>query len=126
MKLKFNISYSYETININTKHKPAWFTEMNSYGLILNHPILYDKGKLIHESLIISEYLDNVYSVNKLMPQDGYTKAINQMLIEAFQRVPAFLYKSIKFKDTEAFNEIFKILDHFEAFINTDYFGGNL
>jgi len=60
------------------------------------------------------------------MPQDGYTKAINQMLIEAFQRVPAFLYKSIKFKDTEAFNEIFKILDHFEVFINSDYFGGNL
>lgn len=92
----------------------------------LNHPILYGNGKLIHESLIICEYLDNVYPQNKLITTQGYAKARHQMLIEAFQRVAAFLYKSVKYKDPEAFHEIFKILNNFESFLSDDYFGGML
>lgn len=59
------------------------------------------------------------------MPTDPYIKTMNQMLIEAFQRVAAFLYKSVKFKDVEAFNEILKILNNFEKFLSADFFGGS-
>jgi len=59
-----------------------------------------------------------------LYPLDAYVKAKNQMLIESFQRVAALLYKGLKFKDAEAFNEINKILDSFEKTLTEDYFGG--
>ncbi len=46
------------------------------------------------------------------------------MLIDSFQRVAGFLFKALKFKDAEAFNEIYKILDCYEKFLTEDYFGG--
>lgn len=46
------------------------------------------------------------------------------MLIDNFQRVAALLFKSLKFKDPEAFNEISKILDNYEKSLTEDYFGG--
>lgn len=46
------------------------------------------------------------------------------MLIDSFQRVAAALFKALKFKDPEAFNEICKILDNYEKALIEDYFGG--
>jgi hypothetical protein len=51
-------------------------------------------------------------------------KAKGQMLIDNFQRIAALLFKSLKFKDPEAFNEICKILDNYEKALTEDYFGG--
>ena len=48
------------------------------------------------------------------------------MLIDGFQRVAGFLFKALKFKDAEAFNEIYKILDSYEKYLAEDYFGGKL
>lgn len=65
-----------------------------------------------------------MYPQNKLIPTDAYQKARNQMLIDNFQRIAALLFKSLKFKDAEAFNEISKILDNYEKSLVEDYFGG--
>ena len=46
------------------------------------------------------------------------------MLIDNFQRIAALLFKSLKFKDPEAFNEICKILDNYEKSLTEDFFGG--
>lgn len=46
------------------------------------------------------------------------------MLIDSFQRVAGYLFKALKFKDAEAFNEIYKILDSYEKYFTEDYFGG--
>lgn len=46
------------------------------------------------------------------------------MLIENFQRVAALLFKALKFKDPEAFNEICKILDHYEKTLSENFFCG--
>ena len=35
------------------------------------------------------------------------------------------LFKALKFKDAEAFNEIYKILDGYEKFLSADFFGGS-
>jgi hypothetical protein len=67
---------------------------------------------------------DAIYPQNKLMPADPYTKARHHMLVENFQRVAALLYKGMKFKDPEAYNEINKILDNYEKALEGDYFGG--
>jgi len=46
------------------------------------------------------------------------------MLIDGFQRIAALLFKSLKFKDPEAFNEICKILENYEKSLTEDYFDG--
>lgn len=46
------------------------------------------------------------------------------MLIDNFQRVAGLLYKSLKFKDKEAFNEIHKVLANYEKVLTESYFGG--
>jgi hypothetical protein len=46
------------------------------------------------------------------------------MLIETFQRIAALLFKALKFKDVEAYNEINKILETFEKNLIDKYFGG--
>ena len=45
----------HETVNINTKRKPEWYSEINPMGTV---PCLqYKDDKVITDSLIISEYL---------------------------------------------------------------------
>lgn len=118
----------YETINVNSKKRPEWFSsELNPLSLQINHPCLHiDENKVIHESIIISEYLDSVYPEVKLIPKDIYERSINHMLIDGFQRVAGYLFKALKFKDAEAFNEIYKILDSYEKYLDgKDHFNGN-
>ncbi len=66
-----------------------------------------------------------MYPENKLMPSDAFEKAKSQMLIETFQRVVGLLFKALKFKDAEAYNEINKVLDIYEKVLAGDYFGGS-
>lgn len=112
-----------EIVNINAKRRPEWYLEKNPLGLV---PTLqHDDGKQVNESFIISEYLDGIYPQNKLIPTEPYVKARNQMLIDNFQRIAALLFRSLKFKDAEAFNEISKILDNYEKALGSeDFFGG--
>jgi hypothetical protein len=46
------------------------------------------------------------------------------MLIETFQRIAALLFKALKFKDIEAYNEINKVLETFEKCILDKFYGG--
>lgn len=81
----------FETININLKDKPDWFTEKNPIGLV---PVLETpKGQVIYESPITCEYLDEVYAGKKLIPTDPYEKAKQKMLVEHFSKVIALYYK---------------------------------
>jgi glutathione S-transferase len=46
------------------------------------------------------------------------------MLVDGFQRVIALLFKVMKIKDAEAFNEIQRVLENYEKLLTDDYFGG--
>ena len=65
-----------------------------------------------------------MYPDVKLIPETPYEKATCHMLIDGFQRVAGYLFKALKFKDTEAFNEIYKILDSYEKYLTEDFFSG--
>nr|QUF59394.1 glutathione S-transferase GSTO2 [Brachionus angularis] len=112
----------HEVVNINPKKRPEWYSDIHPVGLI--PCVQFDDGKIVYESIISSEYLDSIYPDNKLISNDPYTKARQSMLVDNFQRVVALLFKALKFKDPEAFNEICKILDHYEKALSEDYFGG--
>lgn len=118
---------AHETININSKKRPAWFSsDLNQLGLQINHPCLQiADGHIIHESIIISEYLDSMHpEPSPLLPANAADRATNYMLVDGFQRVAGYLFKVLKFKDAEAFNEIYKILDSYEAYLQQDFFNG--
>ena len=59
-----------------------------------------------------------------MFPSDPYEKAKTMMLIDGFQRVIGLLFKVLKIKDAEAFNEISKVLENYEKLLKEDYFGG--
>jgi glutathione S-transferase len=77
--------------------------------------------------LVLFFYLqlkDAIYPEPKLFPSDPYERAKTLMVIDGFQRVIALLFKVLKIKDNDAFNEITKVLDNYEKLLKDDYFGG--
>lgn len=79
-------SHRYEIVNINTKVKPEWFFSKNPLGLV---PVLEKDDKIVYESAICNEYLDEAYSDHgpRLFPSDPYAKARMQMLMESCTKV---------------------------------------
>ena len=70
-------------------------------------------------------FKDSVYPEVKLVPESAYERAESHMLIDAFQRVAGYLFKALKFKDAEAFKEIYKILDSYEKYLtDKEFFSG--
>lgn len=64
--------------------KPEWFWRKNPDGTV---PVLESDGKLVSESDICAEYLDEVYGKCQLMSIDPYKKAHQKMLLHRFSKV---------------------------------------
>ncbi|EGW13751.1 Glutathione S-transferase omega-1 [Cricetulus griseus] len=87
----------HEIVNINLKNKPEWFLKKNPTGLV---PVLEDsKGRLISESVIICEYLDEAYPDKKLFPDDPYEKARQKMTLESFSKAMTKYKKDFRVGD---------------------------
>jgi glutathione S-transferase len=75
-----HLPYERVTLNLdNGDHKRGEFLKMNPYGKV---PVINDGGKIIFESCIINEYLDDKYSYPALMPRDPYLRARGRILID--------------------------------------------
>jgi len=87
-----------------------------------------EKGNpFIHESLVISDYLDEKYPEKRLYPKDPLGKAVDRLLIERFSIVSSAFYKVAVRGDAEGKIEITNGLDEFEAELKkrgTLFFGG--
>ncbi|XP_056385386.1 glutathione S-transferase omega-1-like isoform X1 [Hyla sarda] len=120
----------HEVININLKNKPDWFFEKSPQGVVpsLETP----DGKIIYESPIVCDYLDEAYPGKKLTPADPYEKAQEKMILEQFSGVTTAMYKILFAKNdnqdvTELkaqFFEKFKKLEEALAKRKSPYFGG--
>lgn len=83
----------YETVNINLQSKPDWFLQRNPLGLV---PVLEQDDKIIYESLVCNDYLDEVYPDPPLQPADPYLRAKDKMLIGQFDKVRNYLLLLIR------------------------------
>ena len=63
----------------NKEQKNADFLRLNPYGKI---PVLVEDGKVLFESCIINEYLDEKYPNPPLMPKDPYLRGRGRMLVD--------------------------------------------
>ncbi|XP_025099817.1 glutathione S-transferase omega-1-like [Pomacea canaliculata] len=117
----------FETVNVDLKNKPEWFLKINPKGLV---PTLEKDGKVVYESLITCDYLDDVYPQNRLTPSDPYQRALDAMFLDYFSNkfVPNF-YKVLrsKGKDDEARHELLKALQKINDEISKrgKFFGGD-
>ncbi|KAG8551740.1 hypothetical protein GDO81_004243 [Engystomops pustulosus] len=120
----------HEVVNINLKSKPEWFLEKSPFGVVPS--LETSDGKIIYESPIVCDYLDEAYPGKKLTPADPYKKAQEKILLEHFSQIHSALYKVLFAKraneDTTElkaqFFEKFKKLEELLTKKNTPYFGG--
>jgi glutathione S-transferase len=73
---------AYERVSLNLakreQKKPA-FLKLNPYGKV---PVIDDGGKILFESCIINEYLDEQYPDPPLMPKDPFLRARGRILVD--------------------------------------------
>jgi glutathione S-transferase len=75
-------SLSWEGVRVrlaNKEQKKAEFLQLNPYGKI---PVLAEDGKVLFESCIINEYLDEKYPNPPLMPKDPYLRGRGRVLVD--------------------------------------------
>lgn len=73
---------SWEGIRVrlaNREQKSPEFLKLNPYGKI---PVLVEDGKVLFESCIINEYLEEKYPNPPLMPKDPYLRGRGRVLVD--------------------------------------------
>ncbi|XP_046542479.1 LOW QUALITY PROTEIN: glutathione S-transferase omega-1-like [Haliotis rubra] len=117
----------HEVVNIDPLQKPSWFWDRNPNGSV---PIFELDDKVIYESLICSDYVDEAYPNNKLTPSDPYRRAQDRIIVELFSKVGTFFFKIAYGKEVpkEALRDSMGSLDLIEKALakeGTPFFGGS-
>lgn len=74
------LPYQKVTLDLAKKEqKRAEFLKLNPYGKV---PVINDNGKVLFESYIINEYLDEQYPNPPLMPKDPYVRGRGRILVD--------------------------------------------
>lgn len=74
------LPYERVTLNLARKdQKRPEFLKLNPYGKV---PVIDDGGRVLFESCIINEYLDEKYPEPPLMPKDPYLRGRGRVLID--------------------------------------------
>ena len=74
------LAYDRVTLDLAKKdQKRPEFLKLNPYGKV---PVINDAGKILFESCIINEYLDEKYPNPPLMPKDPYLRGRGRVLVD--------------------------------------------
>jgi len=96
----------FKAININLKKKPDWFVE-STFGKV---PVILYKGDIIPESLITSDYVDELFPGPQLHPKDPTQKAKDRVFLEIFNKVITSYYKCLFLKEGDSIEALLKDL----------------
>lgn len=123
---------SYDLIHINLMDKPEWYEQKSPMGKVpaLGIP---NKNVTLYDSMIISEYLNELYVNPKLYRADPLERALDRLLIDKFNPVLSSLYKVFTSKTgiTGVQDELEKFMNNLDAFEKelkerkTKFFGGS-
>ncbi|XP_047993276.1 pyrimidodiazepine synthase-like isoform X1 [Leguminivora glycinivorella] len=87
----------YEVVNIDLVEKPEWLTSKSLFGKV--PAIEIADGVCIAESLVTSEYLDEVYPQRPLLPRDPLKKALAKIIVEGSGPIQTMLFKILRTPD---------------------------
>uniref|UniRef100_A0A914XJB9 Glutathione-dependent dehydroascorbate reductase n=1 Tax=Plectus sambesii TaxID=2011161 RepID=A0A914XJB9_9BILA len=113
-----------EVINVNLKEKPDWFVQRNPLGKV---PMIEHDGKVVFESLVVNEYLDELFPETAILPTDPYERAQQKILVERLSSVQAAFFAFMMNKDgdyTQAIESMEKALANAESLLVDDFYGG--
>jgi len=117
--IDFDVSY------IDLKSPPQWFSEISPMGKV---PVLKVNDRVLFESAVINEYLDEVTG-GGLLPTDALDKAECRAWIELASELFGIQYRSLLARDEESFREGLATLQkHFarlEQVVQGPYFLGD-
>ncbi|CAF0780112.1 unnamed protein product [Adineta ricciae] len=117
----------FEEVRINLGDQPDWYLKKNPAGEV---PLLewIDKDskeiRSIPESLVICDYLDELYPQNRLHPTDPYLKARHQILTSRFSNVYSEFYKVFGESNAKNIEELNQSLSVYEQLLQNKFFGG--
>lgn len=115
------IPYKSIFVDLNKKEqREPQFLELNPNGKV---PVLVDGKKVIYESTVINEYLEEKYGTNPLLPQNHYTRAKIRMLVDycekTFHTYVFGIYKELKLNETKQVNK--KLILHNTKQLNNEF-----
>ena len=79
-----DIDYEMVEVDITKKERPAEFTAVSPFGKV---PVLVHDGMNIFESVVINEYINEVWPKPPMLPEDPSGRAYVREWITAFNRV---------------------------------------
>jgi len=80
----YNVCYRHDIVNVHLKQKPEFLLERNPGGKV---PTIDTPKGALYESLIVADYLDEVYPNRPLRSADPFQRALDRIWIENFSRV---------------------------------------
>ncbi|CAB3220071.1 unnamed protein product [Arctia plantaginis] len=103
----------FEVVNIDLIDKPEWLASKSALTKV---PALeISDGMSIYESLVVVEYLDDVYPQRRLIPQEPVTKAFDKILVEVCTPlIHSLFFKLVKTPESVTDDDVagyFKALD---------------
>lgn len=101
---------------------PEWFNKLNPAGEV---PVLqHDDGRLLNESLIISEYLDAIFPHSSVTSKDAFQKAKHQILIGSVSDILSGFWQVMQ-KAKGAAANMDNVFENFEKSLLDNFFGGS-
>uniref|UniRef100_A0A914UYU3 Glutathione S-transferase omega n=1 Tax=Plectus sambesii TaxID=2011161 RepID=A0A914UYU3_9BILA len=113
-----------EVVNVNLVNKPKWLLEKNPLGKV---PTLEHDGKVVYESAVVNEYLDEIFPESSVLPKDPYERAHQKILVERLSSIPTALYgvvRSTPETRDAAVEAIKKALANADSLLTDDFYGG--
>ncbi|HVZ37636.1 MAG TPA: glutathione S-transferase family protein [Polyangiaceae bacterium] len=95
----------FELVEIDLQNKPAWFGGVSLYGKV---PALEHAGQRLVESVIINEYLDEVFPEPRLLPRQPAQRALARIWIDFANTRLAVAFTKVLWGATESERETAK------------------
>lgn len=119
---------SYEKQEVDLSNRPQWFVEESPLGKV---PLLYVGDKILFESSVICEYLEESFPQNSLHSKDPIVKAQHRAWMEFSNGILSTSFGLMFAQDAETMNAkkaeiISKIAILEKALASHSYFGGEV
>jgi len=85
----------HEVVNVNLKQKPDWWTAKYAAGKV---PVLELDGKVVPESVICCDLLEELYPQPALTPTDPWQKANDKVIAEKYSTCISLTYQMFSAK----------------------------